>query len=104
MVYRDKVFVFSADSALCSNLRQIAEGADLFLCEASMYDGQEEAARRAGHVTARQAGTLAKEAGVKRLALTHYPHYGNLDDLIRQASAAFQGPVERLHLLKILEV
>jgi ribonuclease BN (tRNA processing enzyme) len=104
MNYRGRTFVFSADSALCPNLQQLAQGADLFLCEANMYDGQEEAARKAGHLTAGQAGTLAREAGVKKLALTHYPHHGNLDDLIRQASAAFQGPVERVHTLKTLQV
>lgn len=104
MTYKGRTFVFSADSSLCPNLTQIARDADLFLCEANMYDGQEDAAKHAGHLTAGQAGALAREAGVKKLALTHYPHHGNLDDLIRQASAAFHGPVERVHTLKILQV
>ncbi|MCL6598870.1 MAG: MBL fold metallo-hydrolase [Alicyclobacillus macrosporangiidus] len=99
-----KVFAFSADSALSPVLEQVAQGADLFVCEASMYDGQEEEARQAGHVTARQAGEVAKRAGAKRLAITHYPHYGDLNVLQRQASEGFGRPVERLHTLQRLTV
>ncbi|CAM3944637.1 MBL fold metallo-hydrolase [Alicyclobacillus pomorum] len=102
--YRGKSFVFSADSSVCDELREIATGADLFLCEASMYDGQEDNAKQAGHLTARQAGALAREADVKSLALTHYPHYGNLDDLVSQASEAFGKQAIRIRTLDVLTV
>jgi ribonuclease BN (tRNA processing enzyme) len=102
--HRGQVFVFSADSSDCEGLRTIANGADLFVCEASMYDGQEEAARKAGHLTAGQAGALAREAGVRHLALTHYPHYGDIDKLISQAAAAFGEDVIRLFTLQTLVI
>lgn len=102
--HRGQVFVFSADSSDCVGLRTIAKGADLFVCEASMYDGQEEAARRAGHLTARQAGALARDAGVHHLALTHYPHYGDIDKLISQAAEAFGQDVIRLFTLQTLVI
>jgi ribonuclease BN (tRNA processing enzyme) len=98
MEYRGKVFVFSADSSECQGLAHIARNADLFLCECSLYEGQEETAKQVGHLTAKQVGQLAKDVGVKKLALTHYPHYGDLEQLRSQAEAAFGRPV--LPLLK----
>ncbi|GMA51222.1 hypothetical protein GCM10025857_25790 [Alicyclobacillus contaminans] len=102
--HQGKVFVFSADSSVCQPLRTLAHGADLFLCEASMYDGEETVAKRAGHMTAGQAGQLAREAGARRLALTHYPHEGDLERLVAQATEAFGQPVQRLHTLDVLTV
>lgn len=97
-------FVFSADSAWNEALIEHARNADLFVCEASMYRGMESEARQAGHLTSTEAGRLALAAGVKRLALTHYPHYGNIDTLLDEASEAFEKPVERLHILSELNV
>jgi ribonuclease BN (tRNA processing enzyme) len=93
MEYRGKVFVFSADSSECEGLIHIAQNADLFLCECSLYEGQEDIAKQVGHLTAKQVGQLAKNVGAKELALTHYPHYGNLEQLRSQAEAAFGRPV-----------
>lgn len=105
-------FAFSADSAwqpdsdapVRTALPELARGADLLICEASMYAGQEEAAKQAGHMTAPQVGQLAAEAGVKRLALTHYPHYGDHRDLARQAAATFGGDVELIATRQVLTV
>ncbi|WDL95776.1 MBL fold metallo-hydrolase [Alicyclobacillus sp. ALC3] len=107
-----KVFVFSADSALDPestgagrpDLPDLARGADLFVCEASMYAGQEVDARGAGHMTAPQAGLLGRAAGVRRLALTHYPHYGDHRDLKAQAEMTYGGPVELLSTRQVLTV
>jgi ribonuclease BN (tRNA processing enzyme) len=99
-----KVFAFSADSSLVPELTEIARGADLFVCEASMFDGQEEAAQQLGHLTARQAGQVAREAGAKRLAITHYPHAGDLDQLVREAEEGFGHAVVRLSTRQVLEV
>lgn len=105
-------FVFSADSAwqpdshapVRTALLQLARDADLLICEASMYAGQEEAAKQAGHMTAPQAGLLAAEARVKRLALTHYPHYGDPRDLARQAADTFGGDVKLISTRQVLTV
>lgn len=102
--YEDTVFAYSADSAFSNGLVEIARDADLFLCEASMYDGQEDTARQAGHLTAGQAGSLAQAAGSKRLVLTHYPHYGDLRWLKQQAEQQFSGPVEMVQMRKVLKV
>ena len=70
-----KVFTYSGDTRPCRGLYSAAKGADLFLCEASALEEDAEFAS-AGHMTAVQAGEVAREAGVKRLLLTHiWPFY-----------------------------
>lgn len=103
-VCRDKVFVFSADTSYSEKVIALASGADVFLCESSMYAGMEADAKKAGHVTAPQAGEMAQQAGAKRLLLTHFPHYGNLEDLVAQAKTTFDGVVERVHTGMVVEV
>lgn len=69
------VLVYSGDTRPCEALVEAARGADLFLCEASAVEADKEFAAP-GHVTARQAGEIAQEAGVKKLLLTHiWPLY-----------------------------
>lgn len=89
-----KTFAYSADSSMCDSLFKIAVDADLFLCEASMYEEQVADAQRAGHCTSAQVGALAAAVGVKRLALTHFPHYGDLAVLRSQAERAYGQSVE----------
>lgn len=65
-----KKFVYSGDSEYFPAMPAAVEGADLFLCEANFL----EAERKSGasnHLTAAQAGQIAREGGVKRLILTH---------------------------------
>lgn len=65
--------VYSGDTMPCDELRQAAQDADLLICEAT-YPTEEYADKAAqfGHSTYADAGKLAREAGVRRLWLTHY--------------------------------
>jgi len=92
-----KRFVYSGDSRAGALLEEAAQGADLFLCEATFQDlveGQPEEKSRAHHMTAREAGAVAKKAGAKRLVLTHLRD--SLDPAVsaRQAAETFGAPVE----------
>lgn len=69
------VLAYSGDTRPCKGLLEAAKGADLFLCEASAIEADAEFAKP-GHLTARQAGEIAGDAGVSRLLLTHiWPLY-----------------------------
>lgn len=83
--------VFSAPNA--QRIVDLVQGADLFYCESLFVDEDREQARRRYHLTARQAGTLARRAGVKRLETFHYsPRYdGDAERLQREAQATFNG-------------
>ena len=87
----DKIFTYSGDSAACDALTQAARGADCFLCEASLVDGQQSEAGH--HLLAQQAGRIAAEAGAGQLLLTHY-HSADSRQVLAQAGKQF--PVARL--------
>ncbi|HWP68019.1 MAG TPA: MBL fold metallo-hydrolase [Rectinemataceae bacterium] len=81
--------VYSGDTGPSPNLAGFAAGADLLLCETSLYD--EYRGKIPGHMSAGEAGELAKAAGVGTLMATHLPHFGVHADLLVQAKAAFGG-------------
>jgi ribonuclease BN (tRNA processing enzyme) len=65
-----RVFGYSGDSGPCDSLAEIADGADVFLCEATLQRGELEGDDR-GHLDVDEA--CAAGAGAKRLVLTHRP-------------------------------
>ncbi|MNG39786.1 ribonuclease Z [compost metagenome] len=44
-------------------------------------------------MTSTEAGLLASKAGVKKLLLTHLPHFGDIQLLKEEAALMFQGEV-----------
>jgi ribonuclease Z len=71
----------------------LARGADLFFCEAAFLQRDADHARRKHHLTAAQAGELARAAGAARLEIFHFsPKYLDEEDLLlREALAAHHG-------------
>ncbi|HCU23886.1 MAG TPA: ribonuclease Z [Deltaproteobacteria bacterium] len=62
---------YCLDTRPCRGARELAEGADLVLHEATFGCDMQSDATQWGHSTAADAGRLAREAGAKRLILTH---------------------------------
>lgn len=62
------------DTRLCAGAAELALDCDLLVTEATFLagHGEEEIARDFRHLTARQAGALAREGGARRLVLQHY--------------------------------
>ncbi len=78
-------------------LGELAQGADLFYCEAAYPDRDAERARARHHLTARQAGLLAAAAGARHLAVFHLsPKYRDCPgELLSEAMTAFAEVRER---------
>ncbi len=90
--------VFSGDAAPCDALVEHAAGATVLLCEAAVRRPEPDRATPAerGHMTPAEAGQMARRAGVERLILTHYPaDSADPDYAVREASATFDGTIER---------
>lgn len=65
-------FAFVVDTLPCQNAINIAKNASLLLCESTYLEEHRDLAMRHYHLTAKQAATIAKEANVKELILTHF--------------------------------
>ena len=72
---------------------RLAASADLFFCEAPFLEEDLDQAARRYHLTARQAGALARAAGARRLQVFHFsPRYeGRYGDILAEAQAEFTG-------------
>ncbi len=83
---------YGADSSPSAELVRFATGSDLFVVEATLPRPERTGVR--GHLTPREAGEHGREAGAKRLLLTHISD--ELDALWArdEAASAFGGPVD----------
>lgn len=86
-----KTLVYSGDTGYCQSLIDLSRSADVLIIESSFYDAQ--AGRMNGHLTAGEAGRIAALAGVGQTILTHFPHYGDLNQLVMEASMHYKGRI-----------
>ena len=104
---RERLLAYSADSAPCPSLHDLADGAALFLCEAGLRTLEEDSPVPGGrgHLLPSEAGEAAAAADVQRLLLTHLP-IGDDDGAWARAEAArtFDGDVEVARQLDTYEV
>ncbi len=72
---------------------ELARGADLLFIESVFLDADSRHARDKQHLTARQAGTIARAAGARNLVPFHFsPRYmGREAELLSELQAAFGG-------------
>jgi ribonuclease Z len=88
-----QVFALIMDTRQTPSLRTLAEGADLLVIESTFLAADEDLADGYGHLTAAQAGRLARQAGVRRLLLTHFSRrYGDDASPFVAQAAAELGP------------
>jgi ribonuclease Z len=89
-------FAFVMDTRLCDAAFELADGADMLVCESTFADADAGLARDYGHLTAGQAGRIAAESGARLLVLTHisqrYESW-SAQQLLSDAAAAFGGQI-----------
>jgi len=81
--------VFVGDAGRTDDLIEVAQNADALIIEATYLETDAEMARRFGHLTAAQAATLAREANVNWLYLTHLSRRYREQDVLSEAQAIF---------------
>jgi ribonuclease Z len=82
-------FVHVGDCGSTKNLEGPCAGADGLVIEATYLESEADLARDFGHLTAQQAATLAKKAGVQHLYLTHISRRYRERQIREEARAVF---------------
>jgi ribonuclease Z len=78
------------DTRYCQNAINIAKGARVMICESTYLEEHADLAKNHYHLTAKQAATIARNAGVDELILTHFSaRYLNSKDFLKEARAVF---------------
>jgi ribonuclease BN (tRNA processing enzyme) len=93
---------YSADTGAAWSLAQLGEPVDLALVEAS-YTAEREAGHL-HHLSGREAGMLAREAGARRVVLTHFWPTEDRAAIKAEAEASYGGPVELAAIDAVFEV
>lgn len=88
----NRALFFTGDTGPRGTWREAARDVDVMLCEAALQGSSDEK-RVEHHLTAGEAGTIAREIGAKRLVLTHIPPYMDASRSVHEAEVVFDRPV-----------
>ncbi|MBN1915273.1 MAG: ribonuclease Z [Parachlamydiales bacterium] len=101
-VRKGDAFAVVLDTKPCEEAVAIAQNAKLLLIESTYLDSERHLARKYMHMTAKQAATIAKKAGVEMLVLTHFSaRYADLKEFEKEAKAIFPNTFIAQDLKKI---
>ncbi|ATO28387.1 ribonuclease Z [Bacillus atrophaeus] len=102
---KGRVVAFSGDTRVCSNVKELAVDADVLVHEATFAKGDDKLAHDYFHSTTEQAAKTAKEAGAKKLILTHisarYQGEASLQMLLTEAEDIFANSMTAFDFLEI---
>lgn len=89
----DRRVAYSSDSGECDGLYEIAEKAELFICNVgnSLDTGR---GNSWGHLNPEQAGALADKAGVQKMLVSHIPQGYKKEEYVKRAAVSYKGSLE----------
>jgi ribonuclease Z len=97
-----QVMAFVMDTGICDEAVTLARKADLLVCESTFCEADRHLARQYRHLTAQDAARIAREAGARRLVLTHFSQrYPDARLLLEEARAVFDDVVLAEDLARI---
>jgi ribonuclease BN (tRNA processing enzyme) len=107
----DSSLAYTADTGPEWSVSELGPDLDVVLSEATFLDERREdegddgrPAPRPVHLSALQAGRLARDAGARRLLVTHVLPTGSVDDAVAEASDAFGARAEPAEVNRTYEV
>jgi len=98
----NKIVSFTSDTSYFDDLSSFFYASDLLISECSFYADMD--GTKAGHLNSSQAGILAENAKVKKLILTHLPHFGELNNLVSQAKEYYKGELELAKFMMEIDI
>ncbi|MGO9029718.1 MAG: ribonuclease Z [Acidimicrobiales bacterium] len=99
---RGQRVAFVMDTGVCDAAVTLAAEADLLICESTFATEDADLARRYRHLTAADAARVARDAGARRLVLTHFSQrYPDSRLLLDQAAAIFPDVVAAEDLVRV---
>jgi len=97
-----KKISFIMDTDLCQSCYDMAQDADLLVCESVYCSAHEDKAEKNKHMTAKNAALIASSSNVKKLVLTHFSQrYKNTQEIEEEASMYFDEVVCAEDFMKI---
>jgi len=87
-----RTLFFTGDTGPAGDWRRLAADVDVMLAEAS-YQGETEDKLYPHHLTAAEAGQIARQVGAGKLVLTHIPPYLDPSVSVGEAEQVFDRPV-----------
>lgn len=98
----EKRFVFSGDTNWNESIIEFGKGADLLMLDAGLM-AKDKTGANVPHLTAGECGRIAKEAGAKRLLLTHFwPEY-DINQLVGEAKEYYYD-VEAAQIMAVYQI
>lgn len=92
----------SGDTMPTKELEQFFEGSDYLVFDSTFLDEEKQKAQETSHSTAKQAATLAKNANVKNLVLTHFSaRYKDEEGHLKEAQEIHNSVITARDLLEI---
>lgn len=99
---RGQAVAYCLDTRPCANAVELGREADCLVYEATYTKELVEEARAYGHSTAEQAAETAREAGAKKLLITHFSsRYPDARPLLEEARSVFPATVMAEDLVEV---